>query len=103
MCKALKSQRPEGWTDEDCPACLPPLFDENKDAAFIWRVVHRQYIMAEGGWIVDINHAAIHAAMTLYEVEDQRDCFEKVLFIAAHEIKRQNDELKQAIESKRKP
>ena len=28
---------------------------------------------------VDINHSAIHEAMRLYGIEDQKKCFEKVL------------------------
>jgi len=33
---------------------------------------------------VDINQLAVHAAMILYGVEDQRRCFEKVLLVFDH-------------------
>jgi hypothetical protein len=35
---------------------------------------------------IDIQHGPIHAAMTLYGIEDRRDCFEKVLYMAGHHI-----------------
>jgi hypothetical protein len=40
------------------------------------------------GWNgpVAINHLAVHAAMELYEVEDKKDCFEKVLKLSYHFI-----------------
>ena len=37
---------------------------------------------------IDINHQAIHEAMRLYEVEDRKACFEKVLSMGAKWIER---------------
>ena len=36
----------------------------------------------------DINHQAIHEAMKLYDVENRRACFEKVLVMGAKWIER---------------
>ena len=39
---------------------------------------------------IDINHQAIHEAMRLYEVENHKVCFEKVLIMGAKWIERWN-------------
>jgi hypothetical protein len=33
---------------------------------------------------IDIDQLALHKAMELYEVEDKRDCFERVCMVARH-------------------
>jgi hypothetical protein len=42
--------------------------------------VQDQYIMGMGG-AVAINQMAIHAAMDLYQIEDRKTCFEKVVMV----------------------
>lgn len=36
--------------------------------------------------VVDINHLAVHEVMKLYRIENRKECFEKVLRLAAHFI-----------------
>lgn len=43
--------------------------------------VQDQYIVGMGG-AVAINQMAIHAAMDLYEIEDRKTCFEKVVMVS---------------------
>ena len=43
--------------------------------------VQDQYIMSMNG-AVAINQMAIHAAMKLFEIEDRRSCFEKVVMVS---------------------
>ena len=37
---------------------------------------------------IDINHQAIHESMKLYEIENRKECFEKVLILSARRIER---------------
>lgn len=57
--------------------------EENADAMMIFGLVQRQVIIAPMGEVIDIDHKAIHEAMRLYGIRDRRDCFEKVLRLAA--------------------
>ena len=48
--------------------------------------VQDQYIVGMGG-AVAINQMAIHAAMDLYQIEDRRACFEKVVMVCRKVLK----------------
>jgi hypothetical protein len=69
--------------EDACLRCRVDLTDNNKDAAKIFLITRSQVIMSHNG-PVDINQLAVHAAMILYGVEDQRRCFEKVLLVFDH-------------------
>ncbi len=79
-CKILKG---ESWDEEICSVCLPPLMPENEDATQIFSITQNQLIMGPGGPI-DINQTAIHEAMKLYQVQNRRECFEKVLTLSGY-------------------
>jgi hypothetical protein len=53
--------------------------------------VHDQYIVGMGG-AVALNQVAIHAAMDLYEIQDKRACFEKVVLVGREVLKSERDE-----------
>lgn len=55
---------------------------ENEDAIFIYMIVHDQLIAGFDSQI--LNHAAVHSAMELYNIQDRKSCFEKVLMLARH-------------------
>ena len=57
--------------------------EENADAMMIFGIVQGQVIIAPMGGVVDIDHKAIHEAMRLYGIRDRRECFRKVLRLAA--------------------
>lgn len=80
------------WTDENCAECLPPLLEENEEAAGIYMIVQNQYIMGAGGPVA-LNQLAVHEAMRLYKVQNHRECFEKVLALAAHCIEKINRQI----------
>ena len=64
---------------------------ENEDAWNIFNINRHQLIAAGmDGTIIDINHIPIYSAMGLYEIEDKRQCFEKVLLLAGWWIKKLN-------------
>jgi hypothetical protein len=42
--------------------------------------------------VVDINHVAVHEAMKLYRIENRRECFEKVLRLAANFIEEMREQ-----------
>ncbi len=70
------------------PDCLP----ENEEAEQIYFTVQDQFIMSGMGGPVALNQLAIYEAMKLYEIKDKQDCFEKVVILGRHFIKKQNDE-----------
>ena len=74
-----------------CETCRVPTVEENIDALVVFFKVQRQFIVGAAGPI-DINHLAIHAAMELYGIKDRRECFEKVLTLAAWWMKRISEE-----------
>lgn len=81
-CQFLKGEK---WNEDDCPICLPPLMEENEEAAKIYAIVQNQFIMGFNGPVA-ISQMAIHEAMKLYRIESPRDCFEKVLVLSAYFI-----------------
>ena len=88
-CKQLHGERvpPE---EPPCDTCRPKYFAENADAIKIFFLIRNQLII--GNEIaIDINHQAIHEAMKLYEVENRKACFEKVLTLCASRIERLNE------------
>lgn len=52
--------------------------------------VQDQYIVGMGG-AVAVNQMAIHAAMELYQIEDRRTCFEKVVMVCRKILKDDKD------------
>jgi hypothetical protein len=78
-CKTIYAKRspPEA---PPCETCIEPLLPENIDAGKIFLICRRQVIAAgPRGKIVDINHQAIKCSMDIYGIENQRECFEKVV------------------------
>jgi hypothetical protein len=52
--------------------------------------VQDQYIVGMGG-AVAVNQMAIHAAMDLYEIQDKRTCFEKVVMVSREVLQSERD------------
>ena len=71
-----------------CQKCLPELMPENFEVWRIYALIGGQLIVGPSG-PVDINHNALHKAMDLYEVENKRECFERVCMLARHMLKEQ--------------
>ena len=70
-----------------CKTCYIGPLPENEDALKIWSIVKDQYIMGMNG-PVTLNQNAIHNAMSLYEVKNRKECFEKVLGLGHWWVKR---------------
>lgn len=70
----------------ECNECLPELMPENIEAWRIYSVISGQLIVGPAGPI-DIDQNALHKAMELYDIEDKRDCFERVCTLARHMLK----------------
>jgi len=60
---------------------------ENKEAMEIYSTVSNQMIVSGMGDPIDINIVAIKTVMDLYGVDNQPECFKKVVMIARHIIK----------------
>jgi hypothetical protein len=63
---------------------------ENEEAERIYMTVQDQYIVGMGG-AVALNQMAIHKAMELYEIQDKRTCFEKVVLVGREVLKSERD------------
>lgn len=70
---------------------MPPLMEENREAARVYMAVCNQFVMAPMGGPVDIDFRAIEVAMDIYSVQDRRACFEKVVALARRRIARMNN------------
>jgi len=70
-----------------CKTCYIGPLPENADAIKIFFVVQDQYIMGMNG-PVSINQNAIHNAMSLYDVKNKKECFEKVRILGRWWINR---------------
>ena len=59
---------------------VEPLLSEHEDAIFIFGQVRNQAIFVGMEAVpVDLDYNAVKLVMDLYEIENQRECFEKVL------------------------
>jgi len=67
--------------DPPCETCKVEIMPGNAEAHMIFSVCRYQLIMGMSG-PVDMDHGAIHEAMRLYGVRDQRKCFGKMLLLA---------------------
>lgn len=95
--------RPQGFNEfDECLPCVevnPPIADENIEALNIWYIVRGQWIYSYGGPTA-INQLAVHEAMRLYEVENKKECFEKILTVAAQELEYIHDKIEAQREQK---
>jgi len=66
-----------------CETCRVELVDENQEAAKVFMMTRNQ-VVSVGGQVADISIPAVKIVMDLYQVRNQRECFEKVrgLFLA---------------------
>jgi len=62
--------------------------------------VRDQYIMSMGG-AVAINQMAVHAAMDLYQIEDRKTCFEKVVMVSRAILSDDRDRAKAEAEARK--
>jgi len=80
--------------DTPCYKCIPEVLDENKDALRVYLMARNQIISVGMGGIVDISFEAVKFIMDLYEIENQRIVFEKVLGVARYFINEENEKNK---------
>lgn len=80
VCERINSK---AGRETPCKDCLPPLYEENRDAVKIYMLVQDQVRISPMGGIVGLDHNAVHAALELYEIADRRRVFEQVLQLAA--------------------
>jgi hypothetical protein len=61
------------------------LYPENEDAANVYTQVRNQAIyVGMDGIPVDLNYSAVEFVMNLFGIENQRECFQKVLMVWHH-------------------
>lgn len=66
---------------------MPVIMPENKEALEIYSMVCTQMIVSGFGDPIGIDFKAVKIVLDLYEVENQSECFKKVVTIASHIIK----------------
>jgi len=72
--------------DPPCDKCIPETLPENKDALKVYLLVKNQLILTGFGDIVDISFAAIDIVLNLFEIQNKRNVFLKVVTLARHFI-----------------
>ena len=80
--------------DPPCEKCRVELKKDNEQAAFIYRAVRQQIITFHNGQhdiVVDLDYPAVKMVMDLYRVQDQRECFEKVVRTFRHFLRDKKD------------
>jgi hypothetical protein len=78
QCRQMYAERKPPGTPP-CDSCRVELRDENEEAAAVYLLTRRQYIIAENGRVVDISIPAVKIAMDLYGVRDQKECLARVI------------------------
>ncbi len=73
-CKEIWNKKNE---EPPCDTCVEPLFEENVDAIRVYFLIQNQLIIAEGK-IIDLNFCAVKDAMDMFQILDQKKCYEKV-------------------------
>ena len=61
-----------------CEICRVELDSENEQAAWIFALVKNQVVVA-GDQIIDLDFQALKAVIDIYEVQDRKRVFEKVI------------------------
>lgn len=64
--------------------CRPFLMEQNEDATKVYLATMNQVVTAGMGTIVDIDFNAIKFVMELYDIQDKKTCFEKVVGMFRH-------------------
>ncbi|MDD5353029.1 MAG: DUF1799 domain-containing protein [Candidatus Omnitrophica bacterium] len=67
--------------ESPCDTCKPIIMPANQDALRIYALVSNQVIIGGMGDIIGLNYNAVKFIMDLYGIENQRDCFERVVHI----------------------
>jgi hypothetical protein len=76
--KSLSSKKGK---EPPCEKCKPELIKENEEALKIYVICQNQVLMSGFGDIVDLNYNALEFIMSLYNVKNKRECFEKIIKI----------------------
>jgi len=71
----------EGKEYPPCDTCKPILLPVNRDALQVYSLVSNQIIVGGMGDIIGLNYNAVKFVMDLYNIENQRDCFERVVCV----------------------
>ena len=82
VCRHFKEKRGE---EVDCDNCLPKLLPENEDAVAVYTQVRNQAIYVGVDAIpIDLDFKAVKIVMDFYKIENQVDCFQRVLKMWHH-------------------
>jgi len=77
-CEACRVIWKDKGEDPPCETCMPPLMPENEDVIKVYLAARSQVIPGIAG-IIDINYLAVKMLMDLYEIKNQKQCFEGVI------------------------
>ena len=79
-CRTIYKKKNKPTPCDKCVANKIKLLPENEEAFFIYNLVRNQAIfVGMDGMPVDLNYNAVKMTMDLYNIENQRECFNKVL------------------------
>lgn len=82
-CEACRHFAKKRGEKPNCKECLPEILPENQEAIEVYTQVRNQAICV-GMEPVDLNYGAVKIIMDLFEVENQRDCFGRVITMWNH-------------------
>lgn len=74
VCKKIYAKRGD---EPPCEICVPSLMDSNVDVARIFLKVKNQ-VKTVAGEIVDIDFSSVKMVMDLYEIENQKEVFDRI-------------------------
>lgn len=74
-----------------CDTCRPAVNPHNQDAWRIFQIVQTQVVTAGMGDVIGVDFNALNFVMELYDIDNRRECFEKVnvLFNEFHRNRRE--------------
>ena len=64
--------------------CIPFLMENNQEAISVYSMVTNQIIVTGMGNVIDIDFKAIDFIMNLYDIQNKKICFEKVVLLFRH-------------------
>jgi hypothetical protein len=87
-----KSEVAEEEIEPPCKECIPPLMSVNEDARMIYYYTQGQVIVGGMGTVIDVMYPSIAIAMDMFDVDDKKRCFKRVVAAHHHFAKKRAEE-----------
>lgn len=93
QCRQMHAER-NPPTVPPCGECWVDLAAENQEAAAIYQLCRGQIRTRHNGQhdeVIDLDYVAVKMVMELYQIKNQRECFDKVRSTFYHFLNKQRD------------